>query len=133
MSSAAEAIPAEVRTEVIDYGRLIACIIEVEGNATTATGGNLGFTLATWRQFEPHLPYYLSQNKPVAAGVARKALASYSARRAKEGHVVTVEFLAQCWLSGYTGARRLFANGANPEYGRRVANLYRDAEFRLRP
>lgn len=115
----AQIAPAVVR---VDYDRLLACIIQVEGHRWEDEGGALAFTRDAWKEVT-ELPYRMAKHCYYAREVAHFLLAKHERNLAAAGIAITPESLATAWRWGLTGAIR---RKGKSEYGSRTANLYFD-------
>lgn len=113
----APAIPARV-----DYDRLLACIVQVEGHSWGEDGGAYAITRPAW--FEAtRQPYRNSRFSSHAYPVAIRLLEGRAAGLSAAGIAATPESLATAWRWGLTGAIR---RKGKSDYGRRCQNLYND-------
>lgn len=113
----------------VDSDRLIDCIIAVESNPWSSTGGALGFTRKAW--FEDTMFIYdHAKLRKYAVPVAQHRILRLESLLIAHGHRPTIYALASCWRRGLDGAEELLRLGKEDDYAGRVKVLFYDQTFR---
>lgn len=118
--------------DVIDSDRMIACLLQVEGNPWSRPGGGLGWTRAAWYE-DTEMAFHHSQRKVHAYAVAKARIARFIAECAEIGLRAEPIHVADAWRRGFQRAIHRLKHGLPfPPlgYAQRAANLYNDQGFK---